>query len=172
MQAARYAAGLSILALTVLVACSNGTPRGAGPAPEDGGHIGGSPGGIATASPSPTPVATGSATASPTPTATPTNVPATASPSPTPGPISASPNPLVFAGSGQTLSFTVTDPGYMGQFIVTNPSCGRDASISSTTSTGPSAVFNVTAEVAGTQCSFEVDDSFGGSVIEQIVIAP
>jgi hypothetical protein len=78
----------------------------------------------------------------------------------------------VFQGSGQTLTFTVTDPNYFGQFIVMNPTCGRDASINNPTSTGPVSVYSVTAEVPGTACSFEIDDSFGGSVIEQITIAP
>ncbi len=78
----------------------------------------------------------------------------------------------MFQGSGQTLTFTVTDPNYFGQFIVMNPTCGRDASINNPVSTGPVSVYSVTAEVPGTACSFEIDDSFGGSVIEQITIAP
>lgn len=89
-------------------------------------------------------------------------------PQPTPaGPITLNSSSLNFTNTGDSNTFTASEPSYMNTFTVTldQSSCTSSgnavAKVSPASAPGPNATFTITAGSAAGTCKITVSDSFG-----------
>ena len=116
-------------------------------------------GALPTPTPTPGPVPTPTPTSGPVPTPTPTSGPV---PTPTPNPLTVTPTSLAFiaTGAANAQNFTASETAYSGAFTMSTTCTAAIATVTPSSGTGPSSMFTVTPQGAGS-CTVTIHDTNG-----------